>query len=182
MSDELQPEVTGPASWWSVPSAAYVGGQYISGGKVWMETYPTTLDHMKESLVYYSQPHALGATPMPGTPPSEQSYDKLSMVGRYDRRYNSFFYAVDGKRNPAGGEGSDTYELQHVGKGVKLTNEPIWFFNSDGDMVKEVPVNGYHRTSDDVNREGPEPGSEAEKLLGDGSYQWDAENALWIIV
>jgi len=180
MSDELKPKVTGPESWWSVPSAAYIGGQYISGGKVWTQKEPVTLEQLKESIEYYSKPHALGATPVPGIPPSEQSYDKLSMVGRYDRRYNSFFYAVDGKRNPTGGEGSDTYELQYVGRGVKLSQEPVWFFK-DGEYVKEVPVNGYHTTSEDVNREGPEPGSEAESLLGDGHYEWDSNEALWLI-
>ena len=178
---ELQPEVTGPESWWSVPSAAYVGGEYISGGMVWMEHERITMEQFKQSVEYFSQPHALGATPMPGTPPSEQKYDKLSMVGQYDRSYNSFFYAVDGKQNPSGGEGSDTYELQYVGNGVKLSQEPVWFFRGD-EYVKEVPVNGYHYAADGCNYEGPEPGSEAEKLLGDGSYQWDAENALWVIV
>jgi len=181
MSDELKPEVTGPESWWSVPSAAYVAGEYVNGGMVWMEHEAITREQFKESVEYFSDRHTFGATPVPGTPPSEQRYDKLSMVGQYDRSYNSFFYAVDGKRNPNGGEGSDTYELQHVGKGVKLSQEPVWFFK-DGEYVKEVPVNGYHLAADGCNYEGPEPGSEAETLLGDGYYEWDADAALWIIV
>ncbi len=186
MSDELQPEVKGPASWWSVPSAAYIGGQYISGGMVWQECEPITMEQYKESIEFYSQPWAAGATPMPGTPPSEQHYDKLSMVGRYHKKYNSFFYAVDGKRDPDGGLGSKTYEMQHVGgyypDNLKVSlHETVWFYRGS-EYVKEVTPRGYHLADNGANYEGPRPGSEAEALLGDGTYSWDEEEELYIIV
>lgn len=182
MSDELKPEPTGPESWWSYGNTASVNGQPINGGMVWMELEAITMGQFLESVAYFAAPHAAGATPMLGIPPEHQAYDSLSMVGQYARSWNTVDRAVVGKRNPAGGEGSDTYELQHVGGytgDVKISlEEPVWFFRGD-EYVKEVTPRGYHEGSDGANYEGPKSGSEAAEILGSSTYYWDGDDALY---
>ena len=123
--------------------------------------------------------------------------DPLSVVGRWHPDWSSAYEeASDGE--PYGGLGSPVYETQKVGTGVKFTeaDKPIWyrekiggeFLPHDG-MVKGVPPNyGAYHTHDfgdgmtTENREGPKPGSQAERRLGDGEYSFDGENGWYIVV
>ena len=154
-----------------------------AGGMVWYGEQKATMDDVLELYSFLSVPHVQGGFTVPGTPVEHISIDPLSVCGRYDKDWNSMSYAMKGERNPSGGAGSVSYETQHVGAGVEFAKEPIWCY-IDGQLVKEVPPNcGAHHYSDEhgTNQEGPAPGSEAESLLGDGSYVYNSTEELYEI-
>lgn len=160
--------MTKEAAHWSYPNPAE-GHKPKTKGMVWMgkeEATDADLDELFEMM------------------DGKVAVDKMSLVGRHAPNYNSYFYHVTEQQNPNGGKGSKTYEHQKVGSGVDFTDEPIWHINAAGTMVKDVPPNcgAHHYNSEEgVNYAGPEPGSEAEKLLGDGQYKWGEGRGLYLI-
>jgi len=124
--------------------------------------------------------------------PQDIQIDKLSQVGLLHRDWSSHWAEYQKATNdgyvPQGGLGSTVYEDQHVGAGVDFAKESIWYTDSDtGESVKDIPPNcGAHH---DRNMgggywdaySGPEPGSEAEKLLGESHYEWDPKNGWYVI-
>ena len=121
--------------------------------------------------------------------------DLLTIKGTLDPDWTSQYWrGRDEGDNPdetyyrdcPGGKGSIHYEYQNVGgeyNGVTFAKEEIWCYNADEEMVKEIPGDaGEYHTIDQTNYVGPEPGSKAEEVLGNGAYVWDEASALYQIV
>ena len=116
-------------------------------------------------------------------------YDPMSIVGLYHEDWSTYF---DHKNDtdPAkklGGRGSTAYECQNTGEGVEFWNttmgdEAGYYYTADGKLTWGIPENlgAYHKTPKGYV-EGPEPGSEAEKLLGNGRYAYNG-NKGWYVV
>ena len=168
MSDDL---TNNPDIPWSYPSPASDG---TTDGFVFMGDNRVTIEDFQKLEVYLERDDF-----------DRDSVDGLSLCGLLHRDWNSNFYSKASGGNKPGGLGSEKYETQYVGDGVKFNKEPIWFNTAAGELVKEIPEQGYHTTYSDSgdadSYEGPEPGSEADSLLGDGLYKWDEQNGFYII-
>lgn len=158
---------------WSHPRSVYVNGQYLDDGFIWVGKNPVTVADV------VALADAVG---------DKVKIDWRSLVGLYNRSWSTLFNKLTPGATPTGGEGSQAYENQLVGEsqGVIFTKSPIWYYDSDGKMVTGIPGNAgeYHKKYvagyEDII-EGPEPGSVAATMLGDGEYYWDAERALYDI-
>lgn len=122
-------------------------------------------------------------------------FDILSFPGRYAREYTAKIWVLgETTTEKLGGEGSHTYETQNLGAfgGGDIEFMPedkgeIWHRNPEGEKVYgelnyPKTLRGYHRNMYGEAAAGPRPGSIADELLGDGSYEWDEEHAWWVIV
>jgi hypothetical protein len=147
---------------WSYPSPVSVNGQMMSDGMIWTGDHPVTEEQMAE---------------LTETRGHETSIDSLTKVGRWHPNYDTFYHVHNQSAPRQGGIGSFAYETQKCGKGVVFTKTGIMFHHRNGKYKFGVPHNGayHHRMAGDGQEDfaGPEPGSEAEKLLGDGEYFWD---------
>ena len=149
---------------WSYPSPVYHDGKYQSGGMVWMGDQPATEADKQALRVYY-------------TGEGEPAFDELSLVGLFDPEWSCFRHTVKPTRHPQGGLRSFAYEHQKVGRGVKFTDHAIFHFNEEGRHVHDIPPNhgAYHTGVNGDAYAGPEPDSEAERILGDGLYFWNVK-------
>ena len=156
---------------WSHPSPVYINGEYVTGGMVWMGKELVTLDDIQLLKKEMGD---------------NVKVDRGSLVGLYHWAWTSLFTRYSSGQ-PAGGVGSEPYELQHVGEGqgAQFTKEPIWYTTCSGELVKGVPPEAgcYHMVSvgggymDAV--EGPEEGSPADGVRGGGTFYWDNERKLY---
>ena len=118
---------------------------------------------------------------------SDPKIDRLSTKGRWNRNW----ICRETSLQHMGGEGSETYESQMCGQGVhfkpRTGQEPIFHVDPEGNYVHGVvdyPRLGTSYHIDDYNSTvaGPRPDSEADTVLGDSTYVWDDDLALWTIV
>ena len=160
---------------WGIPSDVYIGGSYRNDGVIWMGKQAVTVADIVALAEATSE---------------NVKIDWRSLVGLYHRSWTTFFNQHKPGATPMGGEGSKLYELKLVGEagnGVDFAEKAIWYTNADGHMVSGIPPNAgaYHMkyVGDGYYDayEGPEPGSVAATMLGDGEYYWDAERALYDI-
>jgi hypothetical protein len=171
----------------SSPKTVSHSGEHHSDGMVWQGDLPMT---RQDELDVYAMlrrdddPHA--HTMYSGDSDEQMDaliqFDPASIVGRYDPEYSTYYFRHKGGTK-YGGIGSEIYERQNIGKGVKFTKKKIWI-HGQGTMAKMIPPNhgAYHVDSLQRAIAGPEPLSLADELLGDGHYQWDTENQWWIVV
>ncbi len=153
---------------WSNPSPVYRNGKYVTNGMVWVGLQQATegdIEALKE---------ATGGI---------ADVDEASLVGRYHPDWSSNASLEKPRNARMGGLGSETYQLQKVGEGVRFSDEPMWL-RRGGEMVYDSPIDGaYHVAKVGVtyteNRDGPEPGSEADVYLGDGEFYFDHKNGWW---
>jgi hypothetical protein len=154
-----------PSLTWS-----HAGGPGESAGMVWYGLPPATEDDVAEIKAFLNRPDA--------------AIDQMSLVGRYDKTWNSEGFASVDERNPNGGEGSHTYETQKCGGGdnVWFAKDKIWYYTDESKtvMLKGIPVENagayYQQHMSDGyvdNVAGPEPGSPADIGLGDGVFGWN---------
>lgn len=182
MSDSTL-EKTGGGQW-SYPSPAY-GKNPESDGMVWFGFEPPTDDDYLD--LYHYMTSAPESTWTLADFYDNVHFDVYSLVGRWHPLWNSNWNRNKSNlpATSSGGLESDVYQRQRVGSGVKFAKEPVWHYNPEGNLVKEVPDNcgAYHYDSDrEVNVAGPQPGSQADLLLGRrGKYYWDEENQYWEI-
>lgn len=151
---------------WSYPAGK-------DGGMVWIGKEPATMSD------YEALKQGLG---------DNVQVDMRSIVGLYNIRWTSAWNQQNPNAIPMGGEGSVAYELKlvgEVGNGVQFTKDPIWYYDSDGNLVKGIPpeCGAYHQkyVGDGYydNFEGPEPGSIAAKMHRGGEYYWDDVRKLY---
>ena len=156
---------------WSYPSPVYISGEYRLGGMVWMGKQEATVEDIEAMRNYYGP---------------DAEVDKTSLCGLWCWRWSSLF-TRHSTGQPAGGIGSQTYELQHVGDGAGalFAKDDIWYTTCLGEFVKGVPPeagcyhlkyvgDGYHDAY-----EGPEVGSPADLIRGNGEFYWDDERKLY---
>jgi hypothetical protein len=170
---------------WSKPSPVFnhETGAYETDGFVWFGTHPVTSDDIWDLYNYLtSSPDSTWQDPVEMFA-NGAHLDRLSLVGTYHPDWSSHNNQRLDASMRDGGRGSDIYMKQRVGDGVDFTKEPIWFVHPEHGMVKEIPPNcGAHYTDwDSVNRAGPEPGSEAFKRLGSGTYVWNSTAGMYEI-
>lgn len=146
-------------------------------GWVFIGTYPMTAEDVQDLYDF------MQSSFFPLDSPDDLVIDQLSVVGTYDANYTSYYYYNTGKQ-PPGGKGSTVYENQHVGSGVKFAKEPIYYTDADTNEFQYgmPPDSGAYYEGIRSAISGPKPSSEAEHRLGDGHYEWDEENAWYIIV
>jgi hypothetical protein len=115
-------------------------------GGIWQGYYPATDADMEAYRRYVGEDAGL---------------DEGSLVGRYHRHY-----VVGGQPSPMGGEGSTTYEMQHIPDGVMFAPaEPgRWWVYGDGEPRKNKSREPLHRVYPDPRDQsysalyaGPEP-------------------------
>ena len=164
----------GPANW-AYPVKIYVNGKYIHDGMWWMGKEAVTV----ADIVALAD--AFG---------SDVDVDTRTLVGRHNRSWSTLFNKHNPGAVPSGGEGSTCYELKLVGEegnGVQFSKDGIWHYDADNNFIKGIPgcAGEYHKAyaGDGYydSYAGPEPGSVAATMLGDGEYYWDAERALYDI-
>lgn len=121
---------------------------------------------------------------------NDVTVDEFSLKGRWDPWWTAkIWLANETSTEKMGGLGSHTYETQKIGQGVQFMAEdkgPIWHINPDGERVYsnldyDRTGRAYHIDDWQQSVAGPEPGSEAEQLLGEGEYAWDGVNRWWTI-
>ncbi len=117
------------------------------------------------------------------------NYDRLSIQGRWHPRWtyaNAIILRIE-PEDMMGGLGSNTYRMQKMHTGVKLTEERIWlnWYDEDGNQVMEkvVPPNkgAYHQDNNQMIWEGPMPGSQADKYIGDNKIFFDEKNGWYAV-
>lgn len=151
---------------WSYPNKVYnpAAGQYEADGMIYIDNEPMTEKDLADLKRYFGM---------------NVEVDERSIVGRYHPDWSTYFDEMTNNQNKMGGKGSSVYELQKVGKGVTFIKGETWYFETlAGEMLYGKPPNeGAVHTVwiDDYPAllAGPEPGSEAEELLGDGEYKWN---------
>ena len=153
-------------------------------GFVFMGMYPCTEDDFQGLFDYLtSSPESTWET-LEDMWRAGVHVDRLSLVGKYHPDWSSAWQKVK-SGSPQGGVGSTTYEKQRCGAGVKFTRKAVWCYPDyeSNELDRVVPSNyAYHYSEQrGTNVMGPEPGSEAERLLGDGTYVWNEERAMWEI-
>ncbi len=159
---------------WSNPSPVYILGEYRSNGMLFYGVHPVTVADFEALNAY-----------MNGNP---YSVDRRTLKGRYHPDWKTYGDVVS-RSDPkfrSGGLGSDIYELQKVGSGVQFRTDPMWYTNKQGVFVNGVPgdIGEYHGIEDGGYMdyfEGPEPGSPAAEILGDGAYFWDIDNGWYAV-
>lgn len=183
MTDSERGDLTlgGPQGFpWSYPSVP--PGQ-ASGGMVYMGYLPATKTdyEMLRSWLNESPYHDFDSI----EEMAEQILiDEKSVVGLWHPDWSDDWtdYAFppgEDRWRAMGGEGSDEYMTQFLGKGVQIAREKIWHYNEKGEFVMEIPglVGEYHAKylGDGYydNYVGPEPGSRAAELLGKDQYYLD---------
>jgi hypothetical protein len=117
------------------------------------------------------------------------SVDELTLVGTLDRSWTAKQYLdeEDDLQGPwdfhprEGGEGSLTYQLQHVPEGVDRFAEPRWWIHADGKAVRAKGGEPVHKVVVGKGHwewhAGARPGSEAE----DKQFVWDDDNQFWVV-
>ena len=160
MTEELKPAT--PGSSWSNPSPVYHQGEYhLGAGWVFIGRERANDDD-------YTALEAF----MNGKP---YDVDGLATCGRYDRDWTTANDELVGTppEHMLGGYGSSTYQMQLLYPGVQLTTDAIWLHgtNTEGDptLEKVVPPNmgAYYLDDNQMARAGAEPGSHADKYIGE---------------
>lgn len=120
--------------------------------------------------------------------------DHRTLGGRWDRDWTTGPDLLMGTDpwDMDGGLGSSTYRTQHVGAGVGFRDAPdqvdvpIWHFDPDGNYVKAIlnyerTGTAFYRDMYNSTRAGPEPGTEADEILGNGRYVFDEDNGWYVV-
>jgi len=176
---------------WGVPANG--------AGYIWCSTEAMTDEDFKFFRGWISEPHMVGGIGLPGLPLEEFDKDpwlyiqQSTILGTHHKDYTTSWVeeAINDdqyarRKRGSGGLGSIAYENQHLPSGVRMP-EPIyrpggakytkgfWYFDSEENMVRGIPSEncGAHHRLDDVNVEGPMPGSDAEKKLKTKVIYWN---------
>ena len=165
-------------SLWSYPATHFnpVTHEYEHRGMIFMG-YEKVTQKQLDQLV-----KDLGASSI-----DEIQIDPGTPMGRWHPDYCSYWESFNSPSSRMGGLGSQTYEHQKVKRGVEFAKEPGWYTSLDGELLKGIPGNAGERHMHYVGQdtydwyEGPEPGSDAEKFLGDGTYAWNKKNSWYVV-
>lgn len=113
--------------------------------------------------------------------------DEPSLVGLYHPLWTSKGDSQKEAKNRRGGFGSEIYQNQFTQSGVYFWDQRYdddgWYW-IDGEMVKGTPPNAgaIHQVYNDGYYDiwaGPEPGTDAEKFLGDSAYFFDVKQGVY---
>lgn len=165
----------------SVPNSTLrwsTGNYKISDGMVYVGLEPATKADFDALAAYVGD--------------RDYEIDERSLRGRFHPLWSTAYYEIypDDPLKP-GGRGSHTYETQLLGAngGGDIEFRPedqqaIFHYNPEGEYVHgEIDYpntgRGFHKDASGAHRAGPRPGSEAQEILGDGSYVWNKQLELW---
>ena len=166
-------------AYWSIPGGVYVDGEYQHDGLIWQGNLPPTDEEYK--ALWDGMRERPGLENKTDAELKENvAIDERSLVGRWHPDYSSFAHEHH-QGHAQGGIGSFAYEHQIVGEQVKFAKKPIFYHTKDGELLHGIPKNGWHTGKHGDAYEGPEPGSDSEKRLGDKHYRWDRKKQYWVI-